>query len=151
MRRVVESYIEGLHWVLEYYYRGVASWGWCYPYHYSPMVSDLTGLQGFSPHFDRGAPFTPYQQLLAVLPAASAKLLPKPYQVSLPSCISFSCSALAPRDNHLPMEETLHPQASIHLCYPLLESGPHDSKCHKGRLLCCTGYGQEMPRGAASC
>jgi hypothetical protein len=28
-RRVVEAYLHGIHWVLEYYYRGVASWNWC--------------------------------------------------------------------------------------------------------------------------
>lgn len=43
-RDVVEHYLTGLHWVLEYYYRGVASWDWYYQHHYAPMASDLVRL-----------------------------------------------------------------------------------------------------------
>jgi len=79
-RRVTESYIQGLHWVLEYYYRGVASWNWFYPYHYAPMASELVDLPSVPVMFEQGEPFFPYEQLLAVQPSSSANLLPPAYQ-----------------------------------------------------------------------
>ena len=77
-----KSYIEGLQWCLAYYYRGCISWGWFYPYHYSPMMSDLKHLpRMFSEiKFELGAPLTPFQQLMACLPPASATLVPKLYR-----------------------------------------------------------------------
>ncbi|DBA92644.1 TPA: hypothetical protein ACH3X1_002861 [Trebouxia sp. C0004] len=79
-RRVAACFIEGLHWVLEYYYRGVASWTWFFPYHFAPMISDMTHIQEFDVAFQLGQPFLPFQQLLGVLPSASFKLLPEPFQ-----------------------------------------------------------------------
>lgn len=160
---VVQHYIRGLHWVLQYYYRGVASWDWFYPYHYAPMAQDMRQLSDingeaaefrlrchqriqacgklvkpllffpahtrrlclhatasqYSIHtvhtkktlvagwstrailttvaccvcwgfllillvcavsFSRGRPFRPYEQLLAVMPPASASLLPPAFR-----------------------------------------------------------------------
>ncbi len=73
---------QGIKWVLEYYYRGVASWTWFYPHHYAPMTSDMVNISDFKVEFEYGKPFLPFQQLLSVLPSASCKLLPAPYQVT---------------------------------------------------------------------
>ncbi|KAL4264437.1 5'-3' exoribonuclease 1 [Pleurotus pulmonarius] len=73
-------YIEGLQWVMHYYYSGVASWGWFYNYHYAPRISDLKGVDKMEFHFDLGKPFRPFQQLMGVLPVASMEHIPEAYQ-----------------------------------------------------------------------
>ncbi|OZJ04106.1 hypothetical protein BZG36_02847, partial [Bifiguratus adelaidae] len=80
MQPLVYAYVEGLQWVLFYYYRGVASWGWFYPYYYSPKISDLKNLTQFNPVFELGTPFRPFEQLMGVLPSLSRKLLPLAYR-----------------------------------------------------------------------
>lgn len=52
-----------------------------YPYHYAPYLSDIHNTSKLMIEFDLGKPFMPFEQLLAVLPAASKDLLPKCYQV----------------------------------------------------------------------
>ncbi|KAF7191855.1 5'-3' exoribonuclease 1 [Pseudocercospora fuligena] len=79
MRKLTENYVQGLQWVLFYYYRGVASWPWYYQYHYSPMISDVTKGLGADMNFKLGQPFRPFQQLMGVLPDRSKKIVPQVY------------------------------------------------------------------------
>ncbi|BGP46515.1 exonuclease II Exo2 [Rhodotorula kratochvilovae] len=73
-------YIEGLQWVLHYYYRGVASWGWFYNYHYAPKMSDLKGAEKMQFSFDLGKPFKPFEQLMGVLPDLSSQHIPPAFR-----------------------------------------------------------------------
>ncbi len=99
-----KAYIEGLVWNLEYYYKGVASWEWYYPYNYGPMISDLTNVnsmlsevsffegESLEEHINSsnddapktrkvaGQPLRPFEQLLGCLPPSSSYLLPGPYR-----------------------------------------------------------------------
>lgn len=101
MHDLVYRYVEGMQWVMHYYYSGVASWSWFYNYHYAPRISgklylslflgmtllthvvlDLRDVDKMEFHFDLGKPFRPFEQLMGVLPAASKDLIPPAYQVS---------------------------------------------------------------------
>lgn len=96
-KKVVEKYIEGLCWVLGYYFWGVPSWTWFYPYHYGPFASDFKGLSRTKVIFQRGSPFKPFDQLMAVLPPMSAQALPHLYQ-SLMTADDSSILDLYPND-----------------------------------------------------
>jgi 5'-3' exoribonuclease 2 len=77
-KMLCKDYMTGVVWVFKYYYSGCPSWGWYYPHHYAPFASDLKGLSRLAIAFQQDEPFTPLQQLLAVLPPRSAPALPPP-------------------------------------------------------------------------
>jgi 5'-3' exoribonuclease 2 len=58
--------------------QGTPSWSWFYPFHYAPCASDLanTNISAEQLVFEMSEPFSPVEQLLAVLPKDSVHALP---------------------------------------------------------------------------
>lgn len=74
--QVARHYVEGLCWVLLYYFQGCPSWTWYYPYHYAPFAADFKDMGKQVVNFEKGKPFHPYEQLMGVMPPASNHTLP---------------------------------------------------------------------------
>ncbi|TYZ64034.1 hypothetical protein PybrP1_011892 [[Pythium] brassicae (nom. inval.)] len=91
---IKRHYVEALVWCLAYYFQGPPSWSWYYPYHYAPMVSDLTNIAdvvaavAFQDDPGTDGPLLPFEQLMANLPASSGHLVPAPYRFLMVSPLS---------------------------------------------------------------
>jgi 5'-3' exoribonuclease 2 len=78
--QVAKAYVEGLAWVLLYYFQGCPSWTWYYPYHYAPFAADFVDLDQMDVKFVKGKAFKPFEQLMGVLPAASNHAIPEVFR-----------------------------------------------------------------------
>lgn len=78
--QVVFRYFEGVSWIMQYLYRGLPSWDWFYPHHYAPMMSDMKNMDPAKVLFRMGKALDPVLYLMAVLPRASHRLVPRMFQ-----------------------------------------------------------------------
>jgi 5'-3' exonuclease len=80
--QIVKNYLESLMFTLKYYFQGCPSWSWHYKYRTSPLFSDvyyalennIVSMNNLE--FVLGTPYTPFQQLMLILPPQLNNLLP---------------------------------------------------------------------------
>lgn len=84
--QMVLEYLKSLKFTLFYYNRKCPSWSWYYPFRVPPLFSDIyTNLTKFNLdinndiRFQEGVPYSPFEQLMFILPPQSKEILPKPY------------------------------------------------------------------------
>lgn len=79
---IVQNYLESLMFTLKYYLQGCPSWQWHYKYRVSPLLHDvyyvldnnLINMNNIN--FELGEPYTPFQQLMLILPPQTNELVP---------------------------------------------------------------------------
>ncbi|KAL4436223.1 hypothetical protein ABPG74_018207 [Tetrahymena malaccensis] len=83
---LITKYLEGLQFVLLYYYQGCPSWSWYFPFYYAPMTSDISLFLNYKAQhlsqeivFDLSEPYPPMKQLMCIIHPENANLLPKPF------------------------------------------------------------------------
>jgi len=79
IRRVCREYMLGILFIARYYFKGIPTFSWCYPFHYAPLVSDLYTYckdADLNFNFNVDRPLSMYESLLGILPPSSFHLLP---------------------------------------------------------------------------
>jgi 5'-3' exonuclease len=80
---VCNNYLESLLFTLKYYYTGCPSWIWHYKHRIAPLPSDIYKFLNSGKvstddiKFELGNPYTPFQQLMMILPPQMNELIPK--------------------------------------------------------------------------
>jgi 5'-3' exonuclease len=83
IHKICEQYLKTLYWNIQYYFEDCPSWTFHYGFRVSPMISDVlaflneTKFDLNSVEFDLGKPYTPYQQLMLILPPQMKHILPE--------------------------------------------------------------------------
>jgi 5'-3' exonuclease len=84
---ICKAYIKSWKFAFEYYILGIPSWRDYYPYRVAPFASDIltnlnyknNNLNINNVKFKENKPYSPYQQLMLIIPPQKKNLLPKCY------------------------------------------------------------------------
>jgi 5'-3' exoribonuclease 1 len=81
VQKIVEEYLHGMVWVLNYYKKGIPDWTWFYTPSYGPFLTDFHDyiINHYKhPKFKMNDPVPAFLQLMMVLPQCSKDLVPEP-------------------------------------------------------------------------
>jgi len=79
---LVRNYLESVMFNLKYYFQGCPSWQWHYKFRVSPLLTDIhyvlenNIIDMNNIQFEEGSPYTPFQQLMLILPPQMDFLIP---------------------------------------------------------------------------
>lgn len=79
VKELVIKYLEGLQWIMYYYFKGVRDWQWYYPFYYAPMIFEFASFNFEINPFKFREPCLAYEQLMCIIPPESKYLLPDAY------------------------------------------------------------------------
>jgi 5'-3' exonuclease len=79
IKNLVKEYVDGLTFILKYYYNEIPTYNWFFPYHYAPLLKDIYNYlpKQLDIKFEFFPALSPLEQLLCVLPPQSSNLLPE--------------------------------------------------------------------------
>ena len=83
LMKLVTNYLESLQFTLKYYFKGCPSWQWHYHFRMAPLLHDIyiilknnhKKFENIS--FTLGKPYTPFQQLMLILPPQVDYIVPE--------------------------------------------------------------------------
>lgn len=113
---IIEEYLFGIQWILEYYLNGSATNNWYYPYLNSPLLEDLylylSKNKRIPVRHCCSTRITPEMQLLLVLPRSSHNLLPEKFRNVYHSELKYLYPTKFFIDTHL--------NTYLHQCIPFI-------------------------------
>jgi 5'-3' exonuclease len=118
IKEICINYFEGLYWNMKYYFESCKSWSWFYKYSNSPTLNDLEKYLDFNINkilkHDNEV-YTPFEQLMLVLPPQSSSILPDKIE-------KFMTSFKSPVIEYYPIDYRLETLNKIFYwqCHPVL-------------------------------
>tara|TARA_B110000208_G_C11758372_1_gene425981 strand:+ start:391 stop:1920 length:1530 start_codon:yes stop_codon:yes gene_type:complete len=115
--KIIEEYLIGIQWILQYYLNGKSENNWYYPFLNSPLLEDIylylnnnKSLPIYKENVEINV--TPVMQLLLVLPKSSHYLLPTEFQNVYESELKYLYPCQFKIDTHL--------NTYLHQCIPFI-------------------------------